>query len=84
MLQHTSYLLCFCRYGHILAGASQELVIPMVALLVFVILFGIFAVEKPADKNLDEYIIKNPRHEKREEVLRKRAKEDKKPWLDFS
>ena len=59
------------------------MVIPMGALLVFVILFGIFAVEKPADKNLDEYIIKNPRHEKREEVLRKRAKEDKKPWLYF-
>ena len=59
------------------------MVIPMGALLVFVILFGIFAVEKPADKNLNEYIIKNPRHEKREEALRKRAKEDKKPWLYF-
>lgn len=80
----TAYLLpimLLSLWPHI--GWRIAMVIPMGALLVFVILFGIFAVEKPADKNLDEYIIKNPRHEKREEVLRKRAKEDTKPWLYF-
>ncbi len=64
-------------------GWRTSMVIPMGVLLIFVILFGIFAVEKPEDRKLPAYEVTNPRLQKREETLQKRASEGKKPWLYF-
>lgn len=64
-------------------GWRTSMVLPMGVLLIFVILFGIFAVEKPQDKKLPAYAVTNPRLQKREETLQKRAAEGKKPWLYF-
>lgn len=64
-------------------GWRTAMVIPMGVLLLFVILFGIFAVEKPADRHLPAYPVQNARHQKREEALQKRAAEGKNPWTYF-
>ena len=64
-------------------GWRTGMVIPMGVLLVFVILFGIFGVEKPADKHLPAYPIQNTRYQKREETLQKRIAEGKNPWTYF-
>ena len=64
-------------------GWRTGMVIPMSILLIFVIVFAFVAVEKPQDKKLPAYAVYSQHHQKREETLRKRAKEDKKPWLYF-
>ena len=64
-------------------GWRTAMVIPMGVLLIFVILFGIFAVEKPEDKELSAYQVYDIRNQRREETLRKRAAEGKNPWVYF-
>ena len=64
-------------------GWRTGMVIPMGILLIFVILFGLFAVEKPSDKQLPAYPVKDPRHQKREEALEKLAADGRTPWLHF-
>lgn len=59
------------------------MVIPMGILLIFVIVFAFVAVEKPQDKKLLAYAVHSQNHQKREEILRKRAEEGKTPWLYF-
>ena len=64
-------------------GWRTGMVIPMGILLIFVIVFAFVAVEKPQDKKLPAYAVHSQNHQKREEILRKRAEEGKTPWLYF-
>ncbi len=64
-------------------GWRPAMVIPMGVLFIFVILFWIFAVEKPADKNLPAYEVINSHQQKREDALQKRRTEGKNPWTYF-
>ncbi|MCQ4636874.1 MFS transporter [Anaerovorax odorimutans] len=58
-------------------------VLPMIILLAFTYIFGAAAVEKPEDRGLSGYEIKNHRHSVREKSLLKIAGRKEGPWRYF-
>ncbi|MDO4545223.1 MAG: MFS transporter [Bacillota bacterium] len=64
-------------------GWRSSLVIPMIPLMIFVILFGIFAVERPQRKGLEPYGIDDKRHQERERQLERIAADKGTPWKYF-
>ncbi len=64
-------------------GWQSAMIIPMGILFIFVILFAIFAVEQPEDRDLPPYRITDARHQKREATFNKRLAEGKGPWGYF-
>lgn len=59
---------------------QQSFIIPILLLLTFVVLFSVVAVERPEDKGLAPYTIKNMRHAKREKALKHLACQGRPPW----
>lgn len=58
-------------------------VIPIGILMIFVVIFAIFAVEKPEDIGLKPYEGKTLRRKTREEYLTEMAAQGKRPWTYF-
>ncbi|HIU25186.1 MAG TPA: MFS transporter [Candidatus Copromorpha excrementigallinarum] len=66
------------------AGWKNNIIIPALILLGFVMIFSILGVEKPEDRGLKPYEAVSERHRKRERILKKMAAEGKKPWKFFA
>ena len=64
-------------------GWRMNFIVPIGILLIFVLLFGIFAVEKPERVGLEPYSVENQRHREREAVLTDIAAAKKPPWKFF-
>lgn len=64
-------------------GWKGNFIIPIGVLLIFVLLFGIFAVEKPEKAGLSPYEGVGNRHRIREEKLQKIFEQGKTPWKYF-
>ena len=58
-------------------------VLPMLILLAFLYIFGVAAVEKPEERGLEDYEIKNHRDQAREQALLRIAEKKQGPWQYF-
>lgn len=63
---------------------ENNIIIPSLILLVFVVAFSVLAVERPDIRGLQPYKMMSERHRKREFVLRRMFTEGEKPWRFFA